>query len=381
MKRVLCLILSAVLLLGLAACGGKKTEVKTWQEQYDLGIRYLSEGNYQEAILAFNAAIQIDPKQTVIYEKLAEAYTQSGDAETAAKILSDGIAVTGSDALKALLEQMQASLLPQPTPEPVPENTGSPAEMPELPEVLLSRLNGIYMDYGKGLIYYEQNDYHPFGPKWANAMKPLLAAGVSGDADTLQAELEKVNWAWVQENFADFAGVQDYGQYQYLMFWTVWNGDLLNVDFRFENYVMSSLSMEYRPAEGKGFSAGLSAGGYVYYIVGGMKDWLYDGAFEIYQQQWDVNPGTNHTTGYASAERIHGELVNENWDAELNMTEINSYVLEDGHFTNAFTDPDNGELCYRKIERVLPDGTRRTIYGSADQERLDFINYVCRNVA
>ena len=63
------------------------------------------------------------------------------------------------------------------------------------------------------------------------------------------------------------------------------------------------------------------------------------------------------------------------------MTEINSYVLEDGHFTNAFTDPDNGELCYRKIERVLPDGTRRTIYRSADQERLDFINYVCRNVA
>ncbi len=46
-------IISFVLLL--AACGQANTpaevvsasaEVPTWQEQYDLGLRYLSEGNY-----------------------------------------------------------------------------------------------------------------------------------------------------------------------------------------------------------------------------------------------------------------------------------------------------------------------------------------------
>ena len=53
MKRVLSLILALTLTLALAACGGKGG----WQEQYDLGQKYLTEGNYEEAIMAFTAAI------------------------------------------------------------------------------------------------------------------------------------------------------------------------------------------------------------------------------------------------------------------------------------------------------------------------------------
>jgi len=54
-----------LLLLGiLTSCGMK---VPTWQEQYDLGVRYLSEGNYEEAIIAFTAAIEIDPNYTDTY--------------------------------------------------------------------------------------------------------------------------------------------------------------------------------------------------------------------------------------------------------------------------------------------------------------------------
>ena len=48
-------------------------EVLSWQDQYDLGLRYLSEGSYEEAVLAFTAAIDIDPKR-------AEAYVGRGDA-------------------------------------------------------------------------------------------------------------------------------------------------------------------------------------------------------------------------------------------------------------------------------------------------------------
>ena len=50
-----------MLMILLTACGqNAKTK---WQEQYDLGVRYLSEGNYEEAIIAFTAAIEIDPKR------------------------------------------------------------------------------------------------------------------------------------------------------------------------------------------------------------------------------------------------------------------------------------------------------------------------------
>ena len=61
MKRAIGAMLSVILLFGLCACGKKETAA-TWQEQYDLGVRYLSEGNYEEAIIAFTAAIEIDPK-------------------------------------------------------------------------------------------------------------------------------------------------------------------------------------------------------------------------------------------------------------------------------------------------------------------------------
>lgn len=70
MKRSWLLIFLSILLL--AGCG-KSNSPTTWQEQYDLGVRYLSEGNYEEAIIAFTAAIEIDPKR-------AEAYVGRGDA-------------------------------------------------------------------------------------------------------------------------------------------------------------------------------------------------------------------------------------------------------------------------------------------------------------
>ena len=41
----------------------KDMDSSGWQEQYDLGVRYLSDGNYEDAIIAFTAAIEIDPKK------------------------------------------------------------------------------------------------------------------------------------------------------------------------------------------------------------------------------------------------------------------------------------------------------------------------------
>ena len=67
-----------VLCLLLTACGQQGT---TWQEQYDLGMRYLSEGNYEEAIIAFTAAIGIDPKRPEGFVGRGDAYALSGDTE------------------------------------------------------------------------------------------------------------------------------------------------------------------------------------------------------------------------------------------------------------------------------------------------------------
>ena len=98
MKRITALLLTVLLLLSLAACGGKGS----WQEQYDLGMRYLNEGNYQEAIIAFETAIKIDPKRPEAYLGAAEAYMGLGDTDSARKILEKGYAATNDDTLKPL---------------------------------------------------------------------------------------------------------------------------------------------------------------------------------------------------------------------------------------------------------------------------------------
>ena len=79
MRRIINWILIIALVLGLCACG-QSTET-TWKEQHDLGVRYLSEGNYEEAIIAFTAAIEIDPKHPESYVGRGRAYLKIGETE------------------------------------------------------------------------------------------------------------------------------------------------------------------------------------------------------------------------------------------------------------------------------------------------------------
>ena len=118
MKRICAFLLSACLMLGLCACGQKAdtsmpADAPTWQEQYDLGIRYLSEGNYEEAIIAFTAAIEIDPKRPEGYLGLADAYIGGGDRDAAKKILEDALGKLGET---AALEDKLAQLSSLQTP-------------------------------------------------------------------------------------------------------------------------------------------------------------------------------------------------------------------------------------------------------------------------
>lgn len=106
-----CVSLLFVFCLLTSSCGTKTTQVTqeaintpTWQEQYDLGVRYLSEGNYQEAIIAFTAAIEIDPRQSKAYVGLADSYIGLGDYEKALQAIEDGKSNCGEDDSFARME-------------------------------------------------------------------------------------------------------------------------------------------------------------------------------------------------------------------------------------------------------------------------------------
>lgn len=87
MKKCKMWIIAVLVAMLVSACGGRNAtggadpSGPSWQEQYDLGVRYLSEGNYQEAILAFTAAIEIDPKRAPAYVGRGDAYVRSGETE------------------------------------------------------------------------------------------------------------------------------------------------------------------------------------------------------------------------------------------------------------------------------------------------------------
>ena len=88
-KLLLPMFLSLALLCG---CSQAST---TWQEQYDLGVKYLSQGNYEEAILAFEAAIRIDPRRAETYAEAARASMALGDSDRAADFLTRGQEAAG----------------------------------------------------------------------------------------------------------------------------------------------------------------------------------------------------------------------------------------------------------------------------------------------
>ena len=74
-------VLFLIILLLLTGCGKSTDTVVDWKEQYDLGIRYLEEENYEQAIVAFTAAIEIDPNQPEVYVARGRAYVLRGETE------------------------------------------------------------------------------------------------------------------------------------------------------------------------------------------------------------------------------------------------------------------------------------------------------------
>lgn len=86
MKRTGRLVLLLLTFLVLTGCGQKAKETKeakeaeeTWQDQYDLGMKYLEEEKYEEAIAAFTASIEKEAKQPDSYLARGGAYILSGE--------------------------------------------------------------------------------------------------------------------------------------------------------------------------------------------------------------------------------------------------------------------------------------------------------------
>lgn len=77
-----------------------------YDKYLELGRKYLLEENYEEAIVAFAKAIEIDPKRVEAYEKIADAYIGLGDEEKALEYLNKGYELIKAESLRKYIDKI-----------------------------------------------------------------------------------------------------------------------------------------------------------------------------------------------------------------------------------------------------------------------------------
>ncbi|MEN6390771.1 MAG: tetratricopeptide repeat protein [Syntrophomonas sp.] len=91
-------LLAVVLAVGIGAVWWLRGTADRAQEKLDLAVKYISENDFDQAILAYNDAIKIDSKQVKAYQGLAKVYTLQGKYDEAKVAYDKGmVAVAATD--------------------------------------------------------------------------------------------------------------------------------------------------------------------------------------------------------------------------------------------------------------------------------------------
>ena len=325
MKRCLSMLLAVLITVSLCACGG--SSAGKWQEQYDLGIRYLSEGNYEEAIIAFEAAIKIDPKQVDAYIGLADVYIAQGDTEKAKDILNQALNAVGESAeLSAALERL----------------TGG---VPDIPE------------FHQGFCDYEAESYIEPTAELEAVFAPIIAAGLADDQAQLREMLVSEDLLNSVSAMAKDVSVIEEDDYSHCVFWTKLGDALLYYKY-LHNPGKHIFELEYRQISGTVFSCANEqepTSNYWYYIHGASENYQWNGAFTKYRKVDHNDDGSVQEyvwQGTALNDLLNGEYTehyisqNAKWDNESWSYE----QYENGLPIPCWID-ENGEPATTKIER------------------------------
>ena len=333
MKRVFSLLLVLALTLSLAACGDSSAK---WQERYDLGQKYLTEGNYEEAILAFTAAIEIDPKNPEAYLGLADAYMGTGDRDAARKALEDGLSATGDAKIQERLDKMAE------------ENA-----------------------YG-GTEFTCRSEYRPyedFSAEDQRFIAALAEAAIAGDVDAARGLLGY----WQEEETA-----------------TIWNGYKLEFSGnqqKGDETESMSVNIQMRPENGMGYYLNLWAGSGdlweardVQYITCPCADWQWNGEltdtrsddfFQTLSQQYGETHSSREesvTTGMVVNGLRSGTFTNRKHYVE----EWSEYPQENEDTTAVrYLEYQDGRLISTAQETDDPDTWEKLITFSEDHSSLE----------
>ena len=109
-KNIIIIIVAALLMIGgvgaIVAVNVTKSNSQNALTDIQIAERYLSEQNYEQAIIEFEKILEIEPMNVDAYLGLAEAYIGKGDTEKALEILRKGLEQTGDTRLQARIDEL-----------------------------------------------------------------------------------------------------------------------------------------------------------------------------------------------------------------------------------------------------------------------------------
>ncbi len=384
MRKIISIILA--MLLVMSSCSNIENGAQqgadsatAWQEQYDLGIRYLTEGNYEEAIIAFTAAIEIDPRRAEayvgrgdayiiasgetmenqaaaltdyqaaisldgedkeVYIKIADVYMAQEDYYSARNMLiraieldetNEDVYLKLSDVYVALGEYDNALNILQSGLEKAGRSQGVNDRLAELRNICCNSYGGIKFEYRSA--YREITELTPQEVEWIEA---AYVATVNKNMEIMRLLLEECL------NSTDLAGAS---------FLTVW-GEYKLLFQAYSNGNDETISVEFRPENGTGYT-----GSYHLYTASARwascscEDWQWNGSATIIDaDEWE----------HASGETVVSMI--ETTGPMENSLRNGVFVTDYAYFTST-TQYQNGLTVKVDGEAQEPDNIYWGIYG------------------
>ena len=219
-KKMIAIVVGIVIAL-LAVIAGviifSNSPAQRLKKQLSLGERYLSELKYDEAVLAFEEALKIEPRTEAAYIGLANAYIGKEDYESALAAVERGIEAVGeTEAFMALKEDIEEQLRPQESEAEQTEDTGegSAAAKPEVVDWSFDEVSDIWQfslfgknvsdwtvdDFGQYLIDNGYvNYFYPESGAWgysSHGNERMPNAGYMPQNFASLEGFDQISWSW-----------------------------------------------------------------------------------------------------------------------------------------------------------------------------------------
>ncbi len=328
------IIILAIMIGILMPVIAKSNTEKKYHEQLDLGNKYLSELDYEQAIASYEAAILINPKGTDAYLGLASVYEGLEDYETALDVLHEGLEMTGAEIFTQEIARVEELLeLQRQAKEEVIEENVVVELVPVVPSCVID--NVYHPAYYEFEFSDEQKEYldHIIGC--------LMTEGYVEAVQLLNvSEIESI--CAVEGNPLYFAGTEYYS----INF--VYNDKKVCLNSSGNGNTMLVMPL----SDGVGYAIHSGVNTRASYMYGNCTNGLFNGEFTCVA---DINRGEYYETC-----EIKGTLVNGLLDGELsrkfsNYTELSTYTAGYVNYWN-LQETENGEPSYSDTKTVHADG-------------------------